>query len=62
VSSAWSWAFGSAPTSRRYSTKSRLVTLPQACPVQRPWHRYSVDVGAVQQAVFARMSWFTWVE
>jgi hypothetical protein len=24
-----SWAFGSAPTSKRYSTKSRLVTLPE---------------------------------
>jgi hypothetical protein len=28
-------AFGSAPTSRRYSTKSRLVTLPESMPCAR---------------------------
>jgi hypothetical protein len=32
------------------------------CKGVRPWDRYSVDVGAVFNKLFCRMSWFTWVE
>jgi hypothetical protein len=50
-----SWTFGSAPTSRRYSTKSRLVTVHAGNVLGRfyRWARYSVDVGAVLNKLFS---------